>query len=107
MSQNNADYICWGPNVYKSLMLGDAYMDQSTVQYLFSAKPLPKSVMNYCQFFPQEQISVKFETKYINFHAIANFICEMAAILLRPNMVIHCDLVTPYGLKHLSQHCVT
>ena len=36
---------------------------------IFSAKPLPKPIQDYYQLDPQEQTSMKFESKYKNFHS--------------------------------------
>ena len=35
---------------------------------LFGAKQLSESIVAYCWLYPWEQISVKFEVKYISFH---------------------------------------
>ena len=35
---------------------------------LFGAKPLPEPMLAYYQLYPQEQISVKFQSKYKTFH---------------------------------------
>ena len=54
---------------------------------LFGAKQLPEpKILNYCQLNPEEQTSVKFESKYKTCHArkcIENIICDRAAILSR------------------------
>ena len=36
---------------------------------LFGAKPLSKPMLSYCQLDPKEQTSVKFQSKYKNFHS--------------------------------------
>ena len=36
---------------------------------LFGAKSLPEPMLTYCQLDPQEQISVKFHSKYKIFHS--------------------------------------
>ena len=60
-----------------TLRLSGAYMRQwigsALVQImarcLFSAKPLSKLIMGYCQFDPRGQTSVKFLSKYRTFHS--------------------------------------
>ena len=57
---------------------------------LFGAKPLSKPMQGYCQLDHEEQISVKFQSKYkffIHENAYENIICEMAAILSRGRWV--------------------
>ena len=52
---------------------------------LLSAQPLPEPMLAYCQLDPWEQISVKFETKFYNFHLekmrLKLSFAKMAAIL--------------------------
>ena len=36
---------------------------------LLGAKPLPEPMLIYCQFYPKEQTSVKFESKFKTFHS--------------------------------------
>ena len=65
--------ICWR---YNSLRLSDAYMRRQTKPSLlrimacpqFGAKPLSEQTLAYCQLCLWEYISVKFESKYKNFH---------------------------------------
>ena len=56
---------------------------------LFGAKPLSEPIMNNCELDPEEQISVKFESKHNNLQwkkiNLMNVICKMAAILSRPS----------------------
>ena len=53
---------------YMPLWIGSALVQIMTC-CLFCAKPLSKPILGYCQLDPQEQHSVKFETKYKTFHA--------------------------------------
>ena len=53
---------------------------------LSGAKPLPESLLTYCQLEPWEQISVKFELKckiFVHENAFENVVCEMVATLSR------------------------
>ena len=54
---------------------------------LVGAKPLPDPMLTFCQLDPQEQTTVKFESKCkkksIDENAFENVVCEMAAILSR------------------------
>ena len=52
---------------------------------LFSAKPLSKPMMGYCQLNSQEQTLVKFQSKHENI--FENILCEKAAILCRGRWV--------------------
>ena len=65
---------------------------------LVSAKPLFEPLLEYCQFEPQEQTSVKFESKYIFIqeNACENVVCEKAAILSWPQC----------GKRHSIAHSV-
>ena len=57
---------------------------------LFGAKPLSEPVLEYCEFDPWEQTSVKFYSKFKNFieeNAFENVVCKMAAILFRGRWV--------------------
>ena len=52
---------------------------------LFGTKPLPEPMLMYCQFDPQEQTSMKFESKYNTFkhiNVLENVVYDMAAILI-------------------------
>ena len=60
---------------------------QVMVCRLFGTKPLPEPMFTYCRLDPQEQISVKFESKYKAFHSTDAFeciICNMSVILFSP-----------------------
>ena len=60
---------------------------------LFSAKPLPESMLVYCQLDPWEQVSVKFESEFYPFHSrkcIWKCLPKMAAILSRGRWVKGC-----------------
>ena len=53
---------------------------------LSGAKPLPEPMLTYCQLDPQEQTSVKFESKYKTFiqeNPVENIVCRIVAILSR------------------------
>ena len=93
--------------VFNPLSPSDAYMPQWTgsalVQvmacHLFGAKPLPELMLTHCQLDPQEQISVKFESKYehsIEENAIEHVVCKMSAILS-----------VPQGVKVISLQSIT
>ena len=52
---------------------------------LIGAKPLSKPMLGFCQLEPQEQISVKFESKYKTFHLWKNI--QKCRILSRGSWV--------------------
>ena len=57
---------------------------------LTDAKPLTEPMLWYSLFDPGEQISIKFEWKYNNFHRVIDFkivVWKMAAILSQPRCV--------------------
>ena len=54
---------------------------------LDGAKPLSEPMLDYCQFEPLEQTSVKFKSEFnifIQENVLENVVCEMASILSRP-----------------------
>ena len=59
-------------------------MVQIMAWHLFSAKPLFEPMLAYCRLDPWQQISVKYQSKYNNFHIIKsipeNVVCKIAAI---------------------------
>ena len=60
---------------------------------LVGAKPLSEPMLEYCQFHHWEQTSVKCKSKFNMSHwrkCIKNVVCEMAAILSRPQCVNPC-----------------
>ena len=81
-----------------SLRPSDAYMrpkTASSVQIMASrldgAKPLSEPMLEYCCLDTWDQTSVKSQSKLIRFHSKNTFetiVCEMAAILSRPQYVI-------------------
>ena len=89
-------------NYYKqavnSLRLIDVYMRRWTMatlvqimaSRLVGAQPLSKPMLEYCELNPHENVSVKC-SKFIHFHlrkcTVDNFVCEMAAIVSRPQCV--------------------
>ena len=67
----------------------------------FGAKPLSESMMTYCQLDPKEHISMKYYLKFkifIQENARENIVCEMAAILSRP------QYANTYSAIHLLSH---
>ena len=60
------------------------------VRRLFVAKPLSEPMLGYCQLDPKEQTYENFNTNsyiFIHENAFENVLCEMAAILSRPQYV--------------------
>ena len=59
--------------------------------HLFGTKPLPEPILTYCQLDPEEQTSVKIESKYkisTEENAFENVVCKMEAILSRADDLI-------------------
>ena len=94
-----------GNNIFqdfvKSLRPSDAYMHQYNIPTLvqimacrlFGTKPLSDPILPYCQLHPKEHISVKFSLKFkvfIKQNALENVVCEMVAILSKPQCVEPC-----------------
>ena len=58
--------------------------------HLFSVKPSPELMLNYCQSSPQEENSGKFESKYKKIslkNAFENIFYKISANLFRPKRV--------------------
>ena len=71
--------------IYMRQWIGSALL-QIMVCRLFGAKPLSEPMLEYCQFDPWQQASMKFQQKFntfIHVNAYENIVCEMAAILSR------------------------
>ena len=72
---------------YMSRCIGSALV-QIMACRLFGAKPLSEPVLSHSQLDPQEQTSVKFESKhFIHENAYENIVCGMAAILSRERWI--------------------
>ena len=83
---------------------------------LFSAKPLSEPMLSYCLLDPKEHFSAKFYLEFKSFihKNVCENVCEMAAILSRPQCVkskclccmgnIYLDLILPqtYGTPLLT-----
>ena len=61
---------------------------------LFDTKPLPETMMMYCQLEPRRENTAKFELRYTDFHTVKyvwNVVCNIATISFR-SQCMTCDV---------------